>query len=172
MKHIQSCLWSNFRTLPSVYSSDFSRHDWFTPASSLPSEAALHSHLCLLQENHSAVQSKTWLSVYLQRKKPFLLILKKTSSSQINFFKTKHSVLFLFSLLLLPLMSNFHCTMAGESNTCNMEQVIFAWHNHHCFKCEQTKKKIKTMATGLKMLMPPPKDKRGQQWDKKKAGQI
>lgn len=122
-------------------------------------------HICVcFRKTSSAVQSKTWLSVYLQRKTfLLLLILKKTSSSQINFFKTKHSVLFLFSLLLLPLMSNFHCTMAGESNTCNMEQVIFAWHNHHCFKCEQTKKKIKTMATGLKMLMPPPKDKRGQQ---------
>lgn len=37
---------------------------------------------------------------------------------------------------------------------------------------EKKKKKIKTMVTGLKKLMPPWKDKRSQCWDKKKAAQI
>lgn len=72
MKHIQSCLWSNFRSLPSVYSSDFSRHDSDSQQPPLLWAKLLSIHICVcLRKISSAVQSKTWPSVYLQRKRLF-----------------------------------------------------------------------------------------------------
>lgn len=71
----------------------------------------------------SLVLSRAKLGLPLSpEKKTSLLVLKKTSFSKTNFFKTKHSVLFLYSLPIPPLITNFHCTILGEGNICKRER--------------------------------------------------
>lgn len=116
----------------------------------------------------SVVLSRTKLgSKFLSREKDFFCQFRRRHHSQ-RLFSSKQNILcFFFSLSPFFPSSNFHCTILGEGNFCNMEKMTLAWHNHHCSKREQGKKKPDKPHNSKcgKKLMPPQKDNRDQWWD-------
>lgn len=73
MKHIQSCLWSNFRSLPSVYSSDFSRHDSDSHQPPLPWVKLPSIHICVCFRKISSVSRAKLGPRFISREKDFFV---------------------------------------------------------------------------------------------------